>query len=169
MILLLMRHGVAEDPAESSDKADAKRRLTPKGKSRVADVAHFLDTVGMKPTHFVSSPRLRALETAQIVAERFRSKKDVQRLASLDFAGDWRTLVSDLEELTGKSEDAVVLAAGHEPLCGEFAALALLPVQVSLPVKKGAVVVLGWKGPIRDREASLLLYLTARAARIPGR
>lgn len=166
MILLLMRHGIAEDLEDTEHGEDFERRLTRKGRRRVKEMARLLQRLGLKPTHYVSSPRLRALETAQIVADEFRTRREVHRLSSLDFEGRWEVFVANIRELTRDARSAVVLAAGHEPCCGEFAAQALLPVQHSIPVRKTSVIVLEWDGPIAPREADLAGHLTSRLARL---
>ncbi len=66
MKLYLMRHGIAHDSAESG--LDADRALTPKGRDRVRDVAAYLLREAEVPLHIVSSPLVRALQTAEIVA-----------------------------------------------------------------------------------------------------
>ncbi len=66
MKLYLMRHGPAEDVAESG--LDADRMLTPKGRERVRDVAKLLVAEDEAPLHVMSSPLVRAVQTAEIVA-----------------------------------------------------------------------------------------------------
>jgi phosphohistidine phosphatase len=66
MKLYVMRHGPAEDQAESG--ADGDRALTPGGRKRVADVARTLVEIGEEPLLVVTSPLVRAVQTAEIVA-----------------------------------------------------------------------------------------------------
>lgn len=61
-----MRHGPAEDHARTG--RDADRALTPSGRDRVRSVAKALLEQGEAPLHVVSSPLVRALQTAEIVA-----------------------------------------------------------------------------------------------------
>jgi len=67
MKLYVMRHGPAADDAPSG--RDADRALTPAGKERVAIVARALLEKGEAPFSIFSSPLVRAVETAEIVAE----------------------------------------------------------------------------------------------------
>jgi phosphohistidine phosphatase len=64
--LYLMRHGPAEDQAESG--LDSDRALTPPGRERVRLVAKALLDADEGPAHIVSSPLVRAVQTAEIVA-----------------------------------------------------------------------------------------------------
>lgn len=162
MILLLMRHGVAEEIESTSDRADARRALTAKGRKRVARMAMFLEERGLRPSLCLASPRRRALQTAEIVAESLDAGA-VTRVKSLDFEGSWAEVVADVARLTdGMKDDAVVLAVGHEPSLGNHVTQALVPVHATFPLKKGSVVALSWKGPIEQGNATLLFYQTVR-------
>ena len=65
MKLYVMRHGPAEDQA--SDGLDGSRALTPPGRERTRHVAKRLGDIGESPKTIVSSPLVRALQTAEIV------------------------------------------------------------------------------------------------------
>ena len=66
MKLYLMRHGPAEDRADSG--LDGDRALTEAGRKRVKSVARLLVDVGEVPSHIITSPLVRAVQTAEIVA-----------------------------------------------------------------------------------------------------
>ena len=66
MKLYVMRHGPAEDFAPSG--RDGDRALTTSGRERVRAVAKLLATEGEAPRMIVSSPLVRAMQTAEIVA-----------------------------------------------------------------------------------------------------
>src|SRR6516164_7855601 len=61
-----MRHGPAEEAAPSG--VDADRALTPVGRDRVRSVAKELAAAGEEPLQIVTSPLVRAVQTAEIVA-----------------------------------------------------------------------------------------------------
>jgi phosphohistidine phosphatase len=61
-----MRHGPAEDNAASG--VDADRALTSAGRDRVRGVAKALLAAGEEPLRIVTSPLVRAVQTAEIVA-----------------------------------------------------------------------------------------------------
>lgn len=67
MKLYVMRHGPAED--DSPTGRDADRALTTAGRERVASVSKALIEAGETPFSILSSPLVRAVETAEIVAE----------------------------------------------------------------------------------------------------
>jgi phosphohistidine phosphatase len=66
MKLYVMRHGPAEDHSDSG--ADGDRALTVAGRDRVRAVAKALYDQGEAPAHIVTSPLVRAVQTAEIVA-----------------------------------------------------------------------------------------------------
>jgi phosphohistidine phosphatase len=66
MKLYVMRHGPAEEQATSG--VDGDRALTASGRSRVQAVAHRLTELGEEPLFVVTSPLVRAVQTAEIVA-----------------------------------------------------------------------------------------------------
>lgn len=61
-----MRHGLAEDQAASLKDSD--RALTAAGRERVSAVAELLIEIGEAPIAIVTSPLVRAVQTAEIVA-----------------------------------------------------------------------------------------------------
>src|SRR5215207_5369 len=74
-----MRHGPAEDSSPTG--RDGDRALTPDGRERTRAVARALIAENEAPLTIVSSPLVRALQTAEIVAavteleKRFREAK----------------------------------------------------------------------------------------------
>jgi phosphohistidine phosphatase len=66
MKLYVMRHGPAEDHAPTG--RDSDRALTPSGRDRVRSVARVLVEQDEAPLTIFSSPLVRALQTAEIVA-----------------------------------------------------------------------------------------------------
>lgn len=121
MKIYVMRHGPAEDFAASG--SDADRALTPSGRARVRAVAQLLRTHDEAPQAIVSSPLVRALQTAEIVAaevgvDRVETSRDLA--PGGDMAGFVAALVRD------RRKRAMIV--GHEPdlsglvatLCGSF-------------------------------------------------
>lgn len=66
MKLYVMRHGSAEDHAESG--VDGDRALTAAGRERVREVAKALVDAGEGPLAIITSPLVRAVQTAEIAA-----------------------------------------------------------------------------------------------------
>jgi phosphohistidine phosphatase len=125
MKLYLMRHGPAEDRADSG--IDADRALSMAGRERVRNVARLLVEAQEQPLYVIASPLVRAVQTAEIVAietnlgER-RGTVDIRH--ELAPGGDLTRLARAVAH-DGKRR---VMFVGHEPdmsaaaaqLLGEF-------------------------------------------------
>ena len=77
MDCVLLRHGIAVERDEWEGK-DADRPLTDRGAKRVAQVAAGLNQLDVQPTHVLSSPLIRAIETAKIAHSLLRVRSAVQ-------------------------------------------------------------------------------------------
>ncbi|HVB33416.1 MAG TPA: histidine phosphatase family protein [Patescibacteria group bacterium] len=69
MQLYLVRHGLAIDRTDPACPADPARPLTPKGEARTRQVARGLAEIGIRPQVMMTSPLLRAVQTAEIFCE----------------------------------------------------------------------------------------------------
>ncbi len=122
MKLYVMRHGAAED--EAASHLDFDRALTAAGRERVRRVAMTLLEGGEEPRQVVTSPLVRAVQTAEIVAlvtglgdrgGTLRARREIA--PSGDLVGLVRRLVAEGEKRT--------MVVGHEPdLSALIAALA---------------------------------------------
>lgn len=115
MKLYVMRHGTAEDEAASG--RDADRALTTSGRDRTRSVARALVTENEAPLTIVSSPLVRALQTAEIVASVTELEKRegasgvVEVRRELAPGGDGLGLVAEMVR-SGRKR---VMVVGHEP------------------------------------------------------
>ena len=100
-MLWLLRHG---DAAEGSP--DAERPLTDKGKEQARAAGRALKELGVKPAACLTSPKVRALDTARIVCEELGIEPQLEpKLAGGPF---------DPEALAAGLGDDVLLV-GHDP------------------------------------------------------
>jgi phosphohistidine phosphatase len=107
--LYLLRHAHAGDPA-AWDGPDAARPLSKKGRRQTERLARFLAGVGFRPDVIVSSPKVRARETADGVADALDLQVDLDdRLASGFAIGDLEALFHDVGDPTR------VVLVGHDP------------------------------------------------------
>jgi phosphohistidine phosphatase len=136
MKLYIMRHGPAED--ESASGRDFDRALTPSGRERVMSVARTLADADEAPLSIVSSPLVRALQTAEIVAA---ATKLVDRGGSVETrreitpGGDATALIDELR----REKRRRAMLVGHEPdLSGLVSRL--IGAQLPLGMLKAMVV-----------------------------
>jgi phosphohistidine phosphatase len=134
MRIYLVRH--AEAIERSSATPDARRYLTPKGRLAFRKIARRVRDAGVAPGVIFTSPLLRAVQTAEILADRLKFKGPVVVARELSPGFDDAALRTLLAEAGNPPEAAFV---GHEPDLGCLAAM-LLSLRSGFPLRKGAVV-----------------------------
>jgi len=132
--LYLIRHGLAEDRGEAWPD-DSKRPLTEDGMSRLRKQARGLARLGVTLDIVLTSPLVRARQTAEIVAAGLDPRPNLATIDSLAPDGTYQAIMADLEKHTRKGRIALV---GHEPDIGELAAR-LIGARHAIEFKKGAV------------------------------
>jgi phosphohistidine phosphatase len=112
MHLYLIRHGIAVDREDPNCPPDTERPLTPKGMKRSHAAALGLRALGVKPNSILTSPWLRAVQTAEIFCETigYASKKII-RTDALKGTSAPSELLRELQSMKAR----VVLCFGHEP------------------------------------------------------
>lgn len=112
MLLYLIRHGIAVDREAPNCPPDTERPLTPKGIKRSRAAALGLGALGVKPDAVLTSPWLRAVQTAEIFCEAigYPAKKMI-RVDALKGTASPADLLRELQRLKAK----VVFCFGHEP------------------------------------------------------
>jgi len=132
--LYLIRHGVAEERGDAWPD-DAKRPLTDDGMSRMRKAARGLSRLGVVFDIVLTSPLVRARQTAEIVAGGLAPRPSLVNIDSLAPDAGYAALIAELEKHARKPRLALV---GHEPDIGELAAR-LVGSRRSLEFKKGAI------------------------------
>jgi phosphohistidine phosphatase len=111
MRLYFVRHGIAED---GNGIDDFQRKLTKEGAEQMRTSAQVMAKLKINPTHIYSSPRVRARQTADIIAEALGVPVTVREEVNYDFNPQ---AVSSL--ISGLADDAEVMFVGHEPSFSE--------------------------------------------------
>lgn len=107
MELYFLRHGDAE-PASAAG-SDAERRLTDRGKRETRTVALAMQRAGARPEMILTSPLVRARETAAVLESVFGGSAEAdERLASGCSLGDIQRAVSTHDR-------SRLVFVGHEP------------------------------------------------------
>jgi phosphohistidine phosphatase len=112
MLLYLIRHGIAVDREDPNCPPETERPLTPKGMKRTRAAALGLHALGAKPDTVLTSPWLRAAQTAEIFCEVFGiAPKTIVQTDALKGTSTPAELLRELSRL--KSNE--VFCFGHEP------------------------------------------------------
>lgn len=159
-VLYLLRHGVAEDA--SAAVADEQRELTDEGRRKTTEAAAGLRALGVAPEVILTSPLVRARQTAELTAQ-VLEVRTVETYPPLAPAGGAEAVVRQLKGYSG----AEVMLVGHQPDLGELASYLLTGSQglVPLPFKKGAVAAIE-VGSIPPRvEGELLWFISNKQLR----
>ncbi len=123
MLLILIRHALADaqDPARYPD--DTLRPLVPKGRKRHRRAMRRLAEAGHVPTHVLSSPWRRAWQTAGITARVMGLDKTGRiRCDALAAPPDLAAVAAVIGAVGAEGPIALV---GHEPWMSGLAALLL--------------------------------------------
>jgi phosphohistidine phosphatase len=117
MLVYLVRHGIAVDREDPDCPPDAERPLTKKGMEKARLVLKGLLELGAKPDVILSSPLVRALQTAEIAAKVMHYSKDkIRRTDALLPEADPAMLTRELARMNVEQ----VLCTGHAPHMDEF-------------------------------------------------
>ena len=110
---------------------DAERPLSEKGRRQAKRLGSLLAGIKLRPDIILTSPKLRAADTAKIVgkAVSVKPKKD-DRLGTSVELGDLASL------LAGNQEARRVVLVGHDP---DFSTLASSLTGAAIELKKGAI------------------------------
>lgn len=135
MEILVLRHGIAEDARPG--QADADRALTKEGKQKLRALLRRLAKAGVRPSLVLTSPYLRARQTAEIARDVLAPEAMIVPARAL---APGSTPQEAWEEIRLYSNQPSVLCASHEPLCSELAGFLLGAPGLRIDFKKGALM-----------------------------
>ena len=163
MLLILMRHGIAEELREG--QTDAERALTADGKKKSRAALRGLRALLQNIDCMATSPKMRALQTAKIAAEVFESTEP-EIWPELENA-EYSALVERFKTMDAPS----VLLVGHEPGFSNLAARLLTGKESGLRMefKKSGVCVLDGDWSTPKPRATLLWHLSPKQLRLIGK
>ncbi|HTL46474.1 MAG TPA: phosphohistidine phosphatase SixA [Verrucomicrobiae bacterium] len=155
MELYILRHGIAVERGDKRYlKDDSQRPLTREGREKMHLGALGLKAAGVEFDVLISSPYVRARETAEIVARVFSARKKLQFSEGLIAEAKPRAFLKEIQRLSDEYESVMIV--GHEPFLGRLIGL-LLTDQPNLPLvlKKGGLCHLN----LSDKEYGIMTLL----------
>lgn len=135
MEILLLRHGVAADPRPG--QPDAERALTAEGRQKLRSLLRRLRKAGVRPAMILTSPYLRARQSAEIAREVLAPDAILVPARAL---APGSAPEEAWNEIRLYANQPSVLCASHEPLCGQLASFLLGAPELAVDFKKGAVM-----------------------------
>jgi phosphohistidine phosphatase len=159
MRLLIVRHAIAVAHGTQGVREE-ERPLTPRGRKRFAVAARGLARICRRPDVLLTSPLVRARETAEIAAEAWGKVEAVDEPALA--GGSFAQVAAAVE---GHGDAKLVALFGHEPDVSSLVAR-LLGTSSSerLTFKKGGAALLDVPGRMADGGA-LIWYASPRLLR----
>lgn len=149
--ILLWRHADAEIARSGQD--DLARALTPKGKAQAQDMGKWLNKKLPKQALVLTSPALRAVQTAEHLNYKVETVDALQPNASLD------EILSLFDNNAGF--ESIVLV-GHQPWMGQLVGCLLGLGSIDLSIKKGAI----WWLRLGSREVSKYQLFTVQTPQL---
>jgi phosphohistidine phosphatase len=133
MEIYILRHGIAED---QNAAGDARRSLTDEGRRKLRRVLERAARANVSPSLVLSSPYVRARQTAELAAEVLGYRGKIVETAVLVPEGSPEAL---WEELRGRRGESAILIAGHQPMLSGVAAWLMGFPEAQIEMKKGAL------------------------------
>lgn len=158
MNIYIIRHAIAVDEGTPEYEQDSDRPLTDKGRKKMRQIAKGLRTLGLEFDLILSSPYVRARETAEILADVFKMKKKLAFSENLIPMAEPERLLPEVIEKYPVDSIALV---GHEPhLSTLIGVLATENARLDITLKKGGVCYLAADNLHHEHRATLEWLLT---------
>lgn len=144
--LHFLRHADAQDP-DGWRGPDDERPLTDKGEKQAERLGRFLASVGFSPDALISSPMVRAVRTAEIVAGSISAE-----IRTDDRLGGRLDLVALEAILFDAGEPVRPVFVGHDP---DFSEIVSALVGGAMAMRKGAFARVDAARPLRPAAGTL--------------
>jgi phosphohistidine phosphatase len=137
MELYFLRHATALSKNEAGVSTDAERPLSAEGKKEMKEAAKGMRKLVVSPDLVLSSPYLRARQTAEIAAEVLGFDKKIEFTEILTPDADFKNFNKLLDRFEG---DENILFVGHQPALGGFiSALVSGDRHILIDLRKGGL------------------------------
>jgi phosphohistidine phosphatase len=157
MNLYIVRHAIAVDPGTPGYEDDSQRPLTDAGSKKMKKIVKGLSDF-VELDAILSSPYVRARDTAKILAKEYGMKDKIAFSDNLIPPGDFEKLIQEIQASYNVDNLALV---GHEPMLSQLISwLTTGGTDSKLTLKKGGVAYLVAEKLLEDRRASLEWLLT---------
>lgn len=143
MQLYIVRHGIAIDREDPQCPGEAERYLTEEGVEKTKQVAQGVAALGVTGDLLITSPYVRAVQTAEIFAEALDYAKQKIRRNEILLPGSEPTLL--FRELAREKQASSIFVFGHAPQLDEVIATALGSKKHLTSLKKAGVALIELK------------------------
>ncbi len=165
MEIYLLRHGLAIEHGTPGFENDSARPLTTKGINQLKKVSAAMAAIDLEFDLILSSPLLRAKETAEIVAKKLKLKKRLKFSDTLAPGKEVKFLIAHLQKI--KPAPKKILLVGHEPFLSELVSLLVTgSLQLQMDFKKAGLCKLETEKLSAGKCAALAWLLTPKQMKL---
>jgi phosphohistidine phosphatase len=157
MKLFIVRHAWAGEHGDPQYPDDRLRPLTADGRKRFAAVAQKLVARGLTPEIIATSPLVRCVQTAEILAKEL-PKARLLEVPALSPGSDLATMI----QWTTQQEADSVAWVGHAPDVGYLAAALIGEGSAAIRFAKGAACALEFEDELAPGRGELQWLATAK-------
>lgn len=161
--LYLVRHGIAAERGDAYPD-DTKRPLTSEGIAGLRKIVKALNALNISFDQIITSPLVRARQTAEVLAQGLESKPPIATSQALAPGGKTTAMIDDLSKYSRRSSIALV---GHEPEIGLLTAR-LLGTRGAVPFRKGAICRIDFEALPPTGPGHLIWFATPKMLRRLG-
>ena len=158
MRIVFVRHATAEDGGPSLPDWD--RALTPEGRAEAPLVSNALQALELQPDLVLSSPLVRAYQTAEIIAPVLGCTVMVA-----DELQPGHGTLDNLQQVLARHTAGTVMLVGHEPDLSALAARLCNADERGILLKKAGLIRVDIEGRIQAGRGRLVWLLTPRVMR----
>lgn len=163
MTLYLLRHSLALSVGEGGAGSDEERKLSKEGRKLAAGAAKGMKRLGLDVDRILTSPLVRAVETARIVADELGCAKRVETCEALRSGMQAKRFMKFLDR---EVKDECLMAVGHQPDLGRLISYLLWGLKdTNFSLSECALAAL----EIEDEKAKLRLLLPAQTLSCIGK
>ena len=153
MNLYIVRHAIAVERGTPGYEDDGQRPLTDEGRKKMKKITKGLHRLGIELDAILTSPYVRARDTAKILAERFDMTDRIFFSENLIPPGSFEALVFEIHE---KYDLGNVALVGHEPMLSSLISWLMTGnTDARMTLKKGGVARLSSNTLHQDGRATL--------------
>lgn len=159
MDVFVLRHAIAEEAAAGQE--DSERQLTDEGRAKLRIVVARAGEAGLAPGLVLTSPYVRARQTAEVLLDELGASCDTIVTENLTPYA----LVSDLwDEMREYGRMGPLVLVGHNPQLSELTSVLVGSTRYAVEMKKAAIAYVTDVGYGQQPQGRLVWLLTAKSA-----
>jgi phosphohistidine phosphatase len=168
MELYIIRHAIAQPLGRKNDFIDEKRTLTSEGRDKMREAARGLLRLGVEFDLVMTSPLVRAVETAEIITTVLgQNKIKVEQTETLAPGASTDELFAEIKRHTGAESIALI---GHQPDLGEIISkIVRCNGNLLIELKKGSVCCINVIETVPTLHGNLIWLFAPKHLRMLGK